>query len=426
MFCSSCGKKYQDGGAFCSGCGAKTGGSVTVQTAQHTQTTVVRDFKCNNCGSSLKIPTNSSASVRCPSCKTECIIERAIKNAEIAAKENIESGVPLTATTAKLHSIVVSVLQRSACIPLDIFEKVEVIREEHYCIPAYIFHCNGTESFNYEVANERAQTYTVDLGDRVQTRERTHIDWAASSGTASVRIPIFVSGNNDMAKQIKSIYGKYDPKKLVDIQELIYPTDVDTLNSNLPQTAAFNEFVVPIVEKELRRKAEEAISKQITSGLTLGGSNIQKETTRVFLGMYRIVFKYDDKEYSIYVNGDGSKWYWNEGLPVDKQREQIHEEQIVAREQALNSITYPDTTGLTVGMWICILFLFIPGAIICGVKRSNKKNAYYAELTKVENTYHQYFSRVEEYEQNFVKQFINRKQALRGIYSDVSGDPSAF
>ena len=48
----------------------------------------VQDFKCNGCGAPLPIPKNSKGHVKCPSCKTECVIEGLVKNAEIAAKEN--------------------------------------------------------------------------------------------------------------------------------------------------------------------------------------------------------------------------------------------------------------------------------------------------------------------------------------------------
>ena len=69
----------------------------------------VKDFHCNNCGAALNIPKNSKGKVVCPSCKTECIIEGLVKNAEIQAKENINSGIPLAADKLLLNQCVVNV-----------------------------------------------------------------------------------------------------------------------------------------------------------------------------------------------------------------------------------------------------------------------------------------------------------------------------
>ena len=74
MFCPNCGGKLQEGAAFCAGCGSKSGSVNTTQSpVLQSQTTTVRDFRCNGCGSPLKIPSNSRAPVQCPSCKTECM-----------------------------------------------------------------------------------------------------------------------------------------------------------------------------------------------------------------------------------------------------------------------------------------------------------------------------------------------------------------
>ena len=484
IFCENCGKQLNDGVKFCGGCGASIGGNATPTCANcskeleadqkfcdrcgttvggvsvpaqkpaqpapiavNTTTIMAKNFRCSSCGNSLEIPKNARGQVKCPYCKNECLLDGIVKNAEIAAKQNIESGIPLSASPTKLHGIIVSVLSKSPNMPLDIFEKVEVIREEHYCVPAYCFHCNGTESFNYEVGNKRAQTYTVDRGDSTEVYEKTRLEWAPSSGTASVRQTIFASGNKKLIKQLQSLYADLNPKKLVDIEELIFPADVDTLNADFPQTAAFNEFAVPLIEKALKKKAEEAISEQTTTGLTLGGSNIQKDTVRIFLGIYRIVFKYDDKEYSVWVNGDGSRWYWNEGLPEDVNRQNEYEQlqkALAEKEQALESI--PLNTGwLTFGMWACIIGVIIflmggiavisvislAGAILFWYLRSEKKKEYNALKEQTANNLGilQTKKDIGVFEAQLptvIHQFKEQKKTLRGIYEKVSGDASVF
>jgi len=144
----------------------------------YSTTVTAKSFCCNNCGSPLKIPKNSRGIVNCPFCKTDCILEGLVKNAEIAAKENIESGIPLCASPSTLHRKLVSLLSESPYMPPDVFEKVEVVREERYCVPAYCFHCNGTESFTYDVSNIRQHKIVVDLGDnRTKVETENYEEW---------------------------------------------------------------------------------------------------------------------------------------------------------------------------------------------------------------------------------------------------------
>ena len=105
----------------------------------NSETVTVQGLICSNCESPLKIPKNSKGHVKCPHCKTDQIIQGLVKNAEIAAKENINSGLPLNSTPATLHRILVLSLCNYTALPLDVFEKAEVIREERYCVPAYVF-----------------------------------------------------------------------------------------------------------------------------------------------------------------------------------------------------------------------------------------------------------------------------------------------
>ena len=50
----------------------------------------------------------------------------------MADKENINSGFPLSTSPATLHRKLVSLGADTPNMPLDVFEKDEVVREEHY------------------------------------------------------------------------------------------------------------------------------------------------------------------------------------------------------------------------------------------------------------------------------------------------------
>jgi hypothetical protein len=240
-----------------------------------------------------------------------------------------------------------------------------------------------------------------------------------------------------MASQIESLY-TYFPKKLIDVEELDFPADVETLNSDLPQSEAFNDYAVPRIEAALKKKAEETIAKQTTTGLTLGGANIQKEVVRVFLGLYRVVYKYDGKDYSLWAAGDGEKILCDE-LPVDSERQKVLDE----KQQAKNSVPEAKTGLLNFFKVVCIIIaaLFALGgltsgeglywgvavvsgalAITFGVLRSKKRNVRTAKQAVAQKEIDAFQAEVTGAAQRFKEQ----KKALPGIYADVSGDASAF
>ncbi|MCL2721065.1 MAG: zinc-ribbon domain-containing protein [Treponema sp.] len=457
MFCSNCGSKIQNNTAFCAGCGTKIGeGAVKVQKSATLmpESIMVKDFRCNGCGSPLKIPKNSLKPVRCPSCKTECVIEGLVKNAEMAAKENIASGFPLTSTPAILHSRLLSCLTKSLTMPTDMLEKIEVISEEHHCVPAFYFYCNGSASFTYDAINIREHKTSHDMGDRNVTKWEEYEEATHMSGTANASAEVVTSGNKAFGHHIRNLYMFLNGNKLVDFAELDFPNDVVTHDYNFPQTASFNEYAKPYMEKLLKENAVKSMKNKKTRNLSLGGNRIDKdEVVRIFLGLYRIIFKYNNKEYSIWVTGDGEKAISDE-IPIDTERQKELNEKVNAKEQALGSIPKQKTGLLTFGMIVSILlipfsflllisspyvmspiFNFVPivllllsigGTITFTILRNIKYNLQKTAHNEIEVKHQKEIDEFNSKIRNVIQQFKSKKQALRGIYAKVTGDAKAF
>lgn len=343
----------------------------------------VRDFHCNNCGAPLEIPKNSKGKVVCPSCKTQCIIEGLVKNSEIQAKEDINSGIPLSATFSILHEKVVSILTSSPSMPLDILENAIVIKEEHLCIPAYLYYCNGMASFTYDAGNEREHKTAIDLGDKTRVEKERYIEWTQISSMASATATLIASGNREYSSQIQQLYMHYDPNKLIDVEDLEFPFDVETCSYNLPQSAAFNEYIKPYMDELLKEKAVESLKDKNYQNLSMGGANVQKdEIIRIFLGMYHIVYEYNGKQYSIYIDASGTNCIYDD-VPIDTNREKTLNDKIAEK----NAV--PKKTGLlTAGMIICtIAALFthgitLIGTIVCAVFFFKKEKNTIQQLLK--------------------------------------------
>ena len=377
-----------------------------------------REFQCKRCGNPLKIPRNSKGIVVCSFCKTETVIDGLVKNSEIADKENINSGISINADSSVLHNIVVEALSNSKYIPLDVFQKATVIREERYCVPAYLYYCNGTTSYSYEAGNIREHKTAIDLGDKTRVEKEQYVEWTQMTGMASASATLIAPGNKEFAKVITDLYLDYSPNELIDVEELEFPYDVETYSYNLPQSAAFNEYVRPEMEGLLLQKAEESLQGRRYRNLSAGGgSNIQKdEIIRLFLGLYRIVYQYEGQEYYIYVTGDG-KHYTYDQTPVDEQRVN----QYRALQDKRNSVDEKRgmNTLIIVGIVVCAIaaiFTFgitlLPAAGLGYLLYKNKK-AYSDNVSAVDAE----ISALDDQRRQALQEFNNNQQTLQGLYS---------
>jgi len=411
---------------------------------------VVRSFHCNSCGAALPIPKNSKGHVVCPSCRNEMVIDSLVKNAEIIDKENINSGVSLNATTAALHKQLVSNLCNIHNIPLDAFEKIEVVREERFCVPSYAFYCNATASYTCEVG-KIVTTHTERTSRKGYAIKTTHKDrqWDHLSGNVADSTTVLVSGDKALAEQITKLYANTNVNQLEDVEDLAFPPDTETHKYNLPAPMAFTQYVQPLVEDSLQKKIRKSLVGRDVRKISFGGSNIQKEIVRLLLGVYHTVYKYGNQEYSYWTTGDGLNAWHDKPLPPDAQREKAYnEKKSAASIAAPKSANWAIVCAVICG--IIAIFFFSSSVLFGGIiaifsfyssvlfglfwlllaggfgylytifkKKADEHNAQLAHAKKDLEAFNAQEVAVKQ-------QFQAQKKALRGIYNDCSGDPAAF
>jgi hypothetical protein len=299
---------------------------------------------------------------------------------------------------------------------------VEVVAENRYFVPAYLFYCTGTSPFTYGFTNVR-------LGMSVQqsSLELTHMSSSATA-TATFLAP----GNKEMIPLIKEFYfkerieinvkgkeyGKYaevietalklHPKnlsraarhlsgstdvgdfeaidvmdalqngrssinrililcddmlaKLVDVEFLDFPNDAIVHEYNIPPIVSFNEYARPHMDALLRSSAEASLKGKAYRDLTMGGGNIQKDNeVRVLLGIYQVVYTCEGKEYSFYATGDGLKVIHDE-MPKDTERENIFAEKTKAMEAARTDASITGAGCLSVFFGLAVIVLIFIAA----------------------------------------------------------------
>jgi uncharacterized membrane protein len=462
----------EDNVRFCPSCGAGVGNAQAADqpVASTPGTTVaVKSCRCNNCGASLNIPKNTK-NMTCPSCNTECVLDGIIRYSEIAVKEGIESGVPLTADAVTLHRQLVSVISKSPNIPLDVFENIEVIKEERYCVPAYCFEYNAEAPYSFEEGRQETRQERGFDGENETITTIKEIKWHTERGTASISGTLFISGNKKMVPYINDMYINTSHNQLVDFNSMEFPTNVETLEYDLPQLAAFNENIKPIVDKLLAEEGKKALEGKsyeeyiprggqygvsYAKNFKLSGSKIQKEVSKIFLGLYHIVYKYKDQEYSIWVSGDGESVV-KEGSPENlysAERKQLND--TLAEKKKIFSSVPGNKTGLLIfGIIVCagalgfsafsiisngfaILFLIIGLVSVAGIllfiklfssvrKKDKERNSQRADAQSEIDKAQKAINDFEAQFPNAIRQFREQKKAFRGIYEKVSNDEKAF
>ena len=413
-------------------------GSIYLSAIKNGDILQAKSVSCLNCGANLEMPKKSKSLIKCQFCLTESILENFVKNVEIAAKKNINSGIPLSASPAKLHRILVSVLSSAPNMPIDIFEQVEIIREERYCAPAYLFYCNGTMPFTYEFGVEKKRAHIRSGKHGAYTVTKTETEWNPGNSSVSASEVILVPGNKEMFSRVKELYKKFDHKKLIDIEELEYPYDVETYDYNLPELVAFNEHATPHVNEVLQRKVETSMSNQNIRNLSKGGSSIQKDVVRIFLGFYCVVFTYGGKEYEIWISGDGET-VSHKKMPEDLSLKKDVKNRATAMEQEIALVSRPKTFFLTfcltIGLGVILAGAFLAvidgyslgwsliaiGFIVVCLFRAIKVERlrpYNEECAEIRSKHQEEIDVLESREANAVRQFKTQQKNLRGIYQN--------
>ena len=380
-----------------------------------------KTYHCKNCGTALQIGAHPASNiVVCPACHTQNMIDNIVKNAEIAAKQNINSGIPLSLEPGQLHDILVKALSASSSLPLDVFDEVEVLSEVHVCVPSYCFEVSGNMSYTVDIGNEREHEHTSVSGDSIRVTTQTKMEYTTQNMQTFASKTMFVAGSKEMSNVVTALYRDYDTGALVDIEDLVFPEDVYTCSPDLPQTTAFNQYIRPTMEKLLQNKALQSLANSTYRNFTPGGTSIQKgETLRVFVGIYQITYRYKGKEYYLYVTGDGRGYYYDE-LPTDASRV----EKAKALQSELNSVKdiswLAPVSGIALGILLLVLkvpfivalaigaVVWIVLKIVLGKKPKQERAAIQARIDA--------FNREPA---EAMERFRSSGRRLKGIYSNI-------
>lgn len=372
----------------------------------------VKSFCCTNCGAPLEVPKGSGGKVICPYCKTVCVIEDFTQNAQIKEKNNINSGLPLTMTPEKLHGFIVKSLTAQPAMPLDALEDTTVLKEEHLCIPAYLFYCNAMGSFTYEKGIERERV--------VDKKKEKYTEWTPMSSMTSATQTVVASGSKEHEELVQELYSELSPASLVDVEALDFPADTESFSYDVPEVAAFSQYAKPGVEEKLKKQAAQQVAGGQTRNFNMSGINVQKDSAvRILLGVYHVVYSYHDQIYEIYFTADGSKSI-SSGVPTDPARKQTYD----TLQKELKELEGSGCGVFMIGV-VCLIagFFFPPLLFLAAILlvigiRNFMKNNKATDAKKAE------IKAFTDQTDAAISAFTQAGQPLKGIYADLQLSPS--
>ena len=408
------------------------------------ETVDIKSFKCK-CGAPLEVKPGDRV-VKCKFCKTDNIIEGLQKNAEMAAKENINSGYMLEATPEQLHSNILEALYYAPYVPVDVLTLGEIIVEEHHYVPSYVYQCNASASYTYEVGTVRTQYVPITSGSKNSTstsvKEMTTTEFTPMSGQANITCTVLAPGNRQLAGQINAMYAKrFDTNKLVDYDEmaLSFTATMTTHEFNIPKNAAFNEYIKPNTDGLLREDAYRSLQgKNIRNFSMSGGSRIDKEEpTRVFMGLYRLVLRYKDMEYPLWNSSNADRWLCETNMPFDAEKQRFIAEKQQEMERAVSAVPTPNKLPYILGkigsivLFAILLFsvyslavlwiaLGIIGFVVCQILEKKVVDPYKAHIANIRSGYQSQIDAIEAETRNAINAFRQQNRRMRGIYYDLS------
>ena len=380
-----------------------------------------KNCECPNCHATLQIRQGGKG--YCEYCDKEFPVEGVVKNAEIAEKENIVGSMEMRTGPSDLHWHLVALLKNAEYIPLDVFEKTQILSVEKFCVAGYLFDCSITANYTYDVGNEREREHTSVTGNTVTVSTRTHTEWTSQNSSHACSETVFCSGNKEFSDAVLDVWRDGDPSNLADIEDAsAVSTDTITYGYNNPVSAAFDDKAKNYIEKSVKSAIRQQIRNQYWRNLNVSSPRVDKTNKRVYLNLSKVAYFYDNRTYIMWVAGDGHRHSGR--YPVDTDRQLKYDFMRAAAEKELPAYNWKLIAATVFMLWVGSgdkTIFFIIGLIMAAfsvwtfVRRRKIKKDREA------------FAAFDQERIAVVNKFIAERKGLAGILqAEAANKPNAF
>lgn len=308
-----------------------------------------KNCECPNCHATLQVRQGGKG--YCEYCDKEFLLEGIVKNAEIAEKENIVGSMEMQIGPKALHWSLVELLKSNKYIPLDVFEKAQILSVEKICAAGYLFDCSVTASYTYDVGNEREREHTSVSGNSITVTTKTHTEWTAQNSSHACSETVFCSGSKELSQIVLDVWRDGDPSKLIDIEDAVaVSTDTITYGYNNPVSAAFDDKAKTYIEDSVKNKIRQQLRNQYWRNLNASSPRIDKKNKRVYLNLAKVSYFYNGDTYIMWVAGDGHRRSGK--CPQDKARTDKYFALRQLAEKAMPSYNWKLIAATVFMLWV--------------------------------------------------------------------------
>ncbi len=315
----------------------------------------MEQLNCPNCGGKMTL-LRGGAKARCEICDTEAVMNNGRShNTAITDKENIAGVMELTATGADLHNLLVLSLIRTPFMPLNLLSSLQVLSVDHFLVSGFLFECEYSINYTYEVGNERTVVTHSSYGGNISSEKESVVDWTVMNDRLESSDHIIVSGAKELENCINAIWARGDIGSLTEIESAgEQPAGTIEIGYNLSPNAVFENQVKPTFTESARAKVRRQLNSTRYRNLNTASPAIRKTLTRILLSAVKVNYFYNGQDYQLWVSGDGQRYY-TEAIPVDNDRKQKYHALKLAASKNQPSIVL-----------IVILFLVAGAAVSLG------------------------------------------------------------
>lgn len=289
----------------------------------------ILQLNCSKCGAEQAC-SPSQGSIVCEYCGSQTFVSEQVE--EFSADCEADYIVPLSFEKTELTKITHSYMIEGDLTPDDMLDLSEIVSQQLYYLPAYIFSGDFTASWTASFGYDRIEHYTdyetetVYINGRHSgyrqvpvTKTKTVTDWRPVNGVDSGSFLVKVFAGSDIPPgPVKLIESSSVSNKLLAFSEK-YLVGFEVRPFAISERSAYSEkgsaYIDAAIGSSVRMHAQGDHQKDWR-----WSSQVTKQSHTVLLPVAHSVFKYDGKTFNLWVDGSNGSRISGDPLPVDERK----------------------------------------------------------------------------------------------------------
>ena len=265
-------------------------------------------IKCSCCGFPLEASSASQRRIKCPKCGSVNVIETAKSPSSDNESGDVVGGFPLTAGGAAIHKgIVAWIIANYETAPKDVFEQLRLTGVERLYLPCYLFECNSSIHYSYQIGNKRERVRKISESDDCV---ETYTEYTHQNDDYDFSDVVLISGCSQYSDKIQALYnGAINVDNLTQVDNLNRPSDVKELSFDISFSNAQAEAKT-IVGKWSQDQIVSLLKRSDYKDLHVRDDyrvEYSSAPKRILAPLIHVTFTYKDKAGDFWLSGDAER-----------------------------------------------------------------------------------------------------------------------